>query len=546
MGTRIAIVACMLATFAFMVWGLTGDCPYRPEFDEVLSVRTALNMVHTGDLNPHWLAHPGSTLIYPLAGYFHFLNAALFHGTMSDPDFDIPKFEYDNVWLLFYIPRYLNVFLLIASIPLIYQIGKLAFNKATALIAIWIFAISPLVISWSQLLRSDVCALFYTLVAIFASLKLCRKPTFATQTVFGVALGLGVSSRWPALAVMQVFVFVTAYLLYQNRKDMQALRRTGLLAAYGLLLAFAVFAITSPYVFLDPTTLHKDLIEEKAAHGLGCDGLTPPQNFMWYMTFGIPQELFQPQWAMALVGAGLALWKRQFYAITLAVYTLAILVGTSLHVFHAVKWLVPAMPMFALFAASTLATCGGYLHRKLESWLNPKLGLICYTVIMGCFMLYIEETPFLQVCRNNTVRAFVSTDIIFYEWINDYLPHGTQVCFVGVWEGAHKSNFKVLDVLWDPSYFDVACGGNYQSPFDIYEQGYKYFIWTDNHCPLYLAEPRKYPRECKFFKELFDNSEIVKEIEPKEIAVKNAFTILQRGFHWRLYKFVPKVPRLPN
>jgi hypothetical protein len=114
-----------------------------------------------------------------------------------------------------------------------------------------------------------------------------------------------------------------------------------------------------------------------------------------------------------------------------------------------------------------------------------------------------------------------------------------------VWEGAHKSDYKVLDVLWDPSYFDVACGGKYQSPFDIYNQGYKYFIWTDNHCPLYLAEPTKYPRECKFFKELFDNSELVKEITPTTLDVKNMFSMPQRGFIWRLYKFVPKVPRLP-
>jgi Dolichyl-phosphate-mannose-protein mannosyltransferase len=532
----------MLATFAMMVWGLTGDCPYRPEFDEVLSVRTALNMVKTGDLNPHWLAHPGSTLIYPLATYFHFLNATYFHGVMADPNFDIPTFEYDNVFLLFYIPRYLNVFLLVGSIPVIYAITRDAFNRQTALFAIWIFAISPLIISWSQLLRSDSSALFYTLVAVYACIKLYRGPSWSMQTLFGVALGLGVSSRWPSLAVLQVFVFVHGYLLYQHRKDRKELKRIVLLAAYGLALAFLIFAATSPYVFLDTATLRKDLVEEKAAHGLGCDGLSPWQNFMWYLTAGIPQELFQPQWALALVGAGLALWRRQFLAITLAVYALAILVGTSLHVFHAVKWLVPVMPLFAMFCASALTTGGDYVHRKLSEWFEPKLGLVCYALILTGFMFYMEKTPLLQVCKQNYSRSYISTDILFYEWMNNNIPHGTSVCFVGVWEGAHKSNFNVLDVLWDPSYFDVACGGKYQSPYDIYNQGYKYFIWTDNHCPLYLAEPNKYPRECKFFKELFDNGEIVKEIEPEELTVKNLFTTPQRGFHWRLYKFVPKVP----
>lgn len=536
----------MLATFVFMVWGLTGDCPYRPEFDEVLSVRTALDMVNTGNPNPHWLAHPGSTLIYPLAGYFHFLNATYFHGTISNPDFDVLRFAFENVFLLFYIPRYLNVFLLVASIPVIYAIAKQAFNKATALFAIWIFCISPLVIGWSQLLRSDVSALFYSLVAIYACFKVYKQPSYWMQTLFGIALGLGVSSRWPSLAVLQVFVFVNGYLLYQNRKDKTAQLRLAISAGYGLLVAFTVFAFTSPYVFLDPITLRKDLLEEKAAHGLGCDGLTPTQNFMWYVTIGIPMELYQPQWTLTLIGAAIALFRRQFLAVTLAVYALAILVGTSLHLFHAVKWLVPVMPMLAMFAGSTIAYGGDILHRRLSSWFNPKLGLIYYSVIAVIFMLMMEHAPFLQLCSHNTRKSYMSTDILFYEWINDYLPHGTKVCFVGVWEGAHKSNFQVWDVLWDPSYFDAKCGGKYQSPYDIYNQGYKYFIWTDNHCPLYLAEPKKYPRECKFFKELFDNSEVVKEISPKEIKVENAFIVPQRGFQWRLYKFVPKVPRLPD
>ncbi len=310
----------MLLTFGCMVWGLTGDCPYRPEFDEALSVSTALNMVKTGDPNPHWLAHPGSTLIYPLALYFHFLNSALFHGAISSADFDVQKFMYENVFVLFYIPRYLNVFLFVASIP---------------------------------------------------------------------------------------------------------------------------------------------------------------------------QEFYVAQTTFAWLGIAIAFCKRQFLAITLAVYTLAILVGTSLHAFHAVKWLVPAVPMFSLFAGSGLAFCGAFAQQKLAQLSGPKLGSITYAAVLVISIFSLEYEPFLAICRNNYARSYISTDIQFYEWFNSTIPHGTPVCFVGVWEGGHKSDYKVLDVLWDPSYFDHANGGKYQSPFDIYDQGYKYFIWTDNHCPLYLAEPKK-------------------------------------------------------
>ena len=526
-----------------MVWGLTGDCPYRPEFDEALSVSTALNMVYSGNLNPHWLAHPGSTLIYPLAFYFHFLNSALFHGAISNPDFDVQKFMFENVFVLFYIPRYLNVFLFVACVPLVYAIAREAFNKTVGLISIWIFTISPLLVSWIQLLRSDASALFYSLVAIYACLKMYRQPTFAMQTLFGVAMGLAVSSRWPSLAVLSVFVFTSAAVIYQN-KDSASRRRNMIVTAYGAALAAIVFAATSPYVFIDQGTLIKDLVEEKAAHGLGCDGLSPPGNFMWYITTGIPQEFYSSQCLLALLGIGIAFWKRQFLAITLAVYTLAVLVGTSLHAFHAVKWLVPIIPMLALFAGSGLAFCADLLRQKLTQVSGPKVGSLTAIISLVICIAGIEYEPFLIMCRNNFARSYTSTDIQFYKWFNETIPHGTPVCFVGVWEGQHKSDYKVLDVLWDPSYFDHANGGKYQSPFEIYDKGYKYFIWTDNHCPLYLAEPQKYPRECKFFKELFDNSELVYEIKPKTLDVK-VFSVPQRGFNWRLYKFVPKVPRLP-
>lgn len=534
----------MLFTFACMVWGLTGDCPYRPEFDEALSVSTALTMVKTGDPNPHWLAHPGSTLIYPLAGYYHFLNSAVFHGAMSEADFDVQKFMYENVFTLFYIPRYLNVFLFVASVPLVFAIAQEVFNKRVGLLSIWLFSISPLLVFWIQLLRSDASALFYSLIAIYACLKMYRQPSLKMQTLFGISLGLAISSRWPSLALLSVFTFVNAALIYQN-KDPESRRRNCLMAVYSIALAAIVFSATSPYVFIDYPVLIKDLIEEKAAHGLGCDGLSPPQNFMWYFQKGIPEQFYPPQCILAVMGVALAFWKRQFLAITLAVYTLAILVGTSLHAFHAVKWLVPVIPMFALFAANALVHCSDFIQEKMTHLSGPKTGAFTAIAALVICMLGIENEPFMTICRSNYARSYISTDIEFYEWINKNISHGTPICFVGVWEGQHKSDYKVLDVLWDPGYFDKANGGKYQSPFDIYDMGYKYFIWTDNHCPLYLAEPDKYPRECKFFKELFDNSEIVKEITPKTLDVKNMFVIPQRGFIWRLYKFTPKVPRLP-
>src|SRR5207253_1016019 len=60
---RAAIVAVFLAC---SLWGLERDLPYTPEVDEPSFVVPAGRIAATGDLNPHWFGHPGSTVICPL------------------------------------------------------------------------------------------------------------------------------------------------------------------------------------------------------------------------------------------------------------------------------------------------------------------------------------------------------------------------------------------------------------------------------------------------------------------------------------------------
>ena len=51
------------------LWALRRFLPV-PEIDEPFFVRPAVQFAGTGDPNPGWFGHPGSTVIYPLAGLF--------------------------------------------------------------------------------------------------------------------------------------------------------------------------------------------------------------------------------------------------------------------------------------------------------------------------------------------------------------------------------------------------------------------------------------------------------------------------------------------
>ncbi|CAN5346728.1 hypothetical protein BH10CYA1_BH10CYA1_16790 [soil metagenome] len=509
-------------------------------------VTAALGMIKRGDLDPRYLGHPASTIIYPLCFYYHFLNATYFHGVLADPSANIENLMFDNIFVLCYLPRYLNVLLIVGSIPVLYKIGKEVFGKNAALMGIWMFPISQLLMKWGQILRSDVSALFYSMVAIYFCIRSYKEPCYKFQTLTAIFIGLAVSSRWPSLAIFSVYVMTNSALLWKNRRSAKDRLKILALTGYGFAIAGITFALTSPYVFLTPETLMQNLLEEKMAHGLGCDGLPPLGNFMWYINHAIPLEFYLSQSALAAIGIAIGFWKRNYLSSVLAVYTLAILTGTSLHLFHTDKWLLPILPLLALFAGQTLAVIGTYLHEMLWTKMKDKTATVLCTVMAVLFIGYIEYDPFIAVCTSNSHKMLASTDHEFYEWTFANIPVGTKICFVGAWDGGHTERYKLMNVIQDPNWFDRVHGGKYVSPFDIYHQGYKYFAWTSYQCPFYLAAPQRYPRECKFFKELFANAEVVKEFSPRLLVVPNFLPILQQGPTFRLYKFVPNANRLSD
>ncbi|MEO8083911.1 MAG: hypothetical protein ABI780_08820 [Ardenticatenales bacterium] len=65
------VAALMAAAAALLSWGIVRDLPRLVEADEVATVRRAVVLAATGDPNPRWFGHPGSTYHYPLAAVVH-------------------------------------------------------------------------------------------------------------------------------------------------------------------------------------------------------------------------------------------------------------------------------------------------------------------------------------------------------------------------------------------------------------------------------------------------------------------------------------------
>lgn len=79
--------------------------------------------------------------------------------------------------------RFLSVFLGIAAIPLLYLITSKLFNKKTAIIASFLFALSPIHLYYSQEARTYSLLFFTTMLSVYFYIKLFDK--FEKKNIFG-------------------------------------------------------------------------------------------------------------------------------------------------------------------------------------------------------------------------------------------------------------------------------------------------------------------------------------------------------------------------
>lgn len=83
---RVLLALVILTATGLGFAGIKKNLPFAPEADESGFVGRAVDIVATGDPNPDWLGHPGSTVIYPLAGAYSAYYAITEGGNVIPPD----------------------------------------------------------------------------------------------------------------------------------------------------------------------------------------------------------------------------------------------------------------------------------------------------------------------------------------------------------------------------------------------------------------------------------------------------------------------------
>lgn len=510
------------------MWGIRQDLPYSPDVDEPIFVVAAARMAWSGDLNPHWFGNPGSTIIYPLAALIHVWDAAMNGGPWigHDPLLEA-RFEH-NPSPFFLLGRLLAIGYAVASVPLVFLIGRRAFSPTAGMVGAWLSLMAPVAIGYNQTVRTDSAATFFTLLSLWLCLLLTERISRGLLVGAGAAIGLAIASRYFMVMLIPAFALSCWVAVGPRPRRLWGAARA---CAIGLVAAGAAFVITTPYALLDYRLALNSIRNEARSTALSADGLSPLGNLWWYLSAALPDMSSLPLTVLALAAVGGALYRRDARQLILLSFMGPLLAAMSLSALHRDRWLIQLLPLLSLFAAAAIGALSSRLGHLGQAGARRE-GIRQISLVLAVAL--VSAQPLARIVQQNLAHTSPSTRVLARDWLLHNLPAGSALAQETYSAALSPEDFRSFvfqpHERLSPSLgphklrllerYSLAHGHTLD---DYRREGYRYLVINSWIAGNYLEEAARYPQETAFYQSLFATGRLIKQFTPS--ATRDGATI---------------------
>ena len=216
---------------------------------------------------------------------------------------------------LFFFARLTVVAFAAGSIFLTYLIGKRLRSYHCGLLAAALLAAAPLHADYSRLARTDIPMTFFVLASTWFVISIAQTGRWRDYLVAGFLLGLGVATKYPALLLAVVIIWV--HILRQIETGLPAWANLPRLIGSGIATLFGVFA-GSPYLFIDYKSAWTDITFEARGYHVSATSDGFFSALTWYLGTPLLTSIGLLGALMALVGAVSVIRQRSLANIYIA------------------------------------------------------------------------------------------------------------------------------------------------------------------------------------------------------------------------------------
>jgi 4-amino-4-deoxy-L-arabinose transferase-like glycosyltransferase len=410
----VAVLILMTVSAVAHLSALRRDLPLH-DLDEEYFVEPAVEIASTGDPNPHWFGHPGSTVIYPVAFFIRAWDVVAHDGPVFGASNELADRHEHSPTSSYLIGRLWTIALAVATLPVLFALGRRAFDTRTALVATALWAVLPYPVRLGRTIRTDSAGIFFGVLALWCCVRAWQEPRVRWWVFAGTSVGLAVSSRYFLVALLPVLVAVVVLRVWPD------VRRALRAVAAASLSTVIAFAATSPFFFLDWRSAWRDISAENDASHPAWDGLSRLGNARWYLTDAIPESLTWPIYLLALCGVVLVLRRRAPVGLLLLLFSAVFLIGISLSRFHFQRWTVQLLPVLALFAALSICALSSVISARTPRTLHAD---VFVAVVATALLVY---APIVDLIDGTNREAAGTTRREVRNWIEEHATPGSSV-----------------------------------------------------------------------------------------------------------------------
>ncbi len=349
----------------------------------------------------------------------------------------VGKTGYDEVHL---VGRMVSVLFDLATIFVVYLIGKRLYRRRVGLLAALFTALSVLLIQHAHFFVVDPVANAFILAGLYFAIRIFDEGKGLDYALFGLMLGLSVASKINAapLAVMAALAAAARVFTADSEHFIQELKRAAGFLALAAFLSLLTFRVFQPYAFEGPSFFNIGLNERwlnnmAEIRAMNRGDTDAPYALQWAdrppILFSLKNMVLWglglPLGLIAWAGWGLALWemfqgrwRRHFIVV---VWTGAYFLWQSWGFTPAMRYQIPVYPTLAIMAAwglwraweKTSEIRAG--RRRLAKIFVG--GIACVTVLWT----FVWALAFTSIYTRPLTRVEAS------EWIYSHVPAAMNV-----------------------------------------------------------------------------------------------------------------------
>ena len=391
---------CILVLgLSIRLWGTSFGLPGIDHGDEPEIINHAVRF-GSGDLNPHRFQY-GSLIQYVLFVIYglYFIAGYCFGIYKSVHEFALAFVQNPSVFYL--IARWLSACLGTATVYITYLIGRRLAGKTAGLLAAGFLAVCYQHTVHSHYATVDVALTFFFTLAVHRCIVLYETGSWKDYLLAGIFAGLACAVKFNG--IFALLPLVLAHFCKRHESLNDKIFSPRLTAAVACIIAG--HALASPFFYIELRAALREIIELNAMHrGVYFTLAEYTRLLLSTEAWGLPLGI------ICLWGMLSAPWRSKSHAL-LCISAAAILLFASRYQYVEAKYILHALPLLAVLAASSIIAI-------LKSS-RPRL--------IAAVALLLCASPLLLIIKWDSYYARKSINLEAKEWIEQNIPASTRI-----------------------------------------------------------------------------------------------------------------------